>query len=86
MSGPSLMSTGLLSLFATRCLLMSCLADRKNHDLRYVMKDKETGNVFFVVVFTLHLKDDVEKDDAEAAKGTTANAGGGFQPQDDDLD
>lgn len=29
--------------------------DEKNHDLRYVLKNRETGEVYFVVLFTLVL-------------------------------
>jgi hypothetical protein len=31
--------------------------DEKNHDLRYVLKNRETGEVYFVVMFTLILLD-----------------------------
>ncbi|KAH2909923.1 hypothetical protein V6Z96_004472 [Aspergillus fumigatus] len=31
--------------------------DEKNHDLRYVLKNRETGEVYFVVLFTLILLD-----------------------------
>ena len=44
---------------------------RRQHDLRYVLKNKETGDVFFVVVFTLVLKEDLEKEEAaQKSKGT----------------
>ena len=72
-------------------------ADRRNHDLRYVLKDRETGNVFFVVLFTLVHKDDVEKEEAEAktkmpeghkaadeSKDKAQEVA--FEPKDDDLD
>lgn len=36
--------------------------DRRSHDLRYTLKDRSTGEVFFVVVFTLIPKEDVEKE------------------------
>lgn len=29
--------------------------DEKNHDLRYVLKNRKTGEVYFVVLFTLVL-------------------------------
>lgn len=31
--------------------------DEKNHNLRYVLKNRETGEVYFVVLFTLILLD-----------------------------
>jgi len=58
--------------------------------LRYVLKDKETGHVFFVVVFTLVMKEDVEKQEAEDAAAAKAKGGDegqkDFQPSSDDLD
>ena len=50
------------------------VADRRTHDLRYVLKNKDTGDVFFVVVFTLVLREDIEKEEAEAgvSKGVDA--------------
>ena len=36
--------------------------------LRYVLKSKESGEVCFVVVFTLLHKEDVEKEDREAVE------------------
>jgi hypothetical protein len=67
------------------------LANRRNHDLRYVLKDKVSGNVLFVVIFTLHLKEDVEKEEADAASGKAKDVGEkeakpDVQPADDDLD
>ena len=70
---------------------------RRSHELRYTLKDMSTGNVFFVVVFTLLLREDVEKEEAEeAAKETktvetsdTTSAeqqSKNFQPSEDDLD
>ena len=64
---------------------------RRTHDLRYVLKNKETGDVFFVVVFTLVLKEDVEKEE-EANNGARKPAGAHQQLDDevetsaDDLD
>lgn len=31
--------------------------DEKNHELRYVLKNRKTGEVYFVVLFTLILRD-----------------------------
>ena len=38
------------------------------NEFRYVLKNKKTGDVFFVVVITLRLREDVEKEEAEEAK------------------
>lgn len=49
--------------------------DEKNHDLRYVLKDRKTGQVYLVVLFTLvllgtedepSLKEEVEKQTHES--------------------
>ena len=66
-----------------------CLfANRRNHDLRYVLKHKDSEEVFFVVVFTMVRSEDAEKEEADAGKkpdtGATDNTE--FQPGDDDLD
>ena len=60
------------------------------------MKNKDTDEVIFVVVFTLFHKEDVEKEEAEAANATKpgeskqdgAKQGEeeDFEPQADDLD
>lgn len=59
---------------------------------RYVLKDKDTGEVLFVVVFTLLPKEQVDKEDAapppkqsDAAMSADATAKS-FEPQADDLD
>ena len=84
---------------ASQLLRTCCWLIRRTHELRYVLKNKETGDVYFVVVFTLLLREDVEKEEAEEAqkkgnsnasqsghKGDAAMAKGGFQPSADDLD
>ena len=63
------------------------------------MKNRDTGDVFFVVVFTLVPKEEADKEDEftlgskpeSESKGTLADWQGGkeegnFQPRDDDLD
>lgn len=35
---------------------------KRSHTLRYVLKNRRTGNVLFVVLFTLYLKEDVGED------------------------
>ena len=65
---------------------------RRYHDLRYVLKNKKTNEVFFVVVFTLVLKEDVEKEEAEEGnkEGSKAESKdgeqGNRQTSSDDLD
>ena len=96
--------SGRFKLFITflRCykavMLRDCLAKsirlrhwliNRLHDFRYVLKNKDTGDVFFVVVFALVLKEDVEKE--EAAEKGKEMAGStrkeeAFEPKADDLD
>ena len=38
--------------------------------LRYVLKNKETGDVLFVVIFTLLSKDKVDQDEVKKAETT----------------
>ena len=65
--------------------------------LRYVLKNKESGEVCFVVVFTLLHKEDVEKEDREAVERKEEGikkkevdvekvGEGDFEPRDDDVD
>ena len=65
--------------------------------LRYVLKNKDTGEVLFVVVFSLLKKADFEKEEAEAAAAAqpsekrAENAGrhegeANFEPSKDDVD
>ncbi|KAI9816021.1 MAG: hypothetical protein M1827_002013 [Pycnora praestabilis] len=60
--------------------------------LRYVLRNKETKQVYLVILLTLVLKEDVEKEGkaaVEAAAGKEEEEGkgkGGFQPGDDDVD
>ena len=54
------------------------------------MKNRESGEVYFVVVFTLLLLEEVEKEEAET-KGTRDTVQGQpkgetFEPRPDDLD
>ncbi|MCJ1373396.1 hypothetical protein MMC20_004624 [Loxospora ochrophaea] len=60
----------------------------KTDSLRYVMKNKETGDVFFVVVFTLVQKEDVEKVEALAAKENKEKSlkEEEYEPSADDVD
>lgn len=60
--------------------------------LRYVLKDKDTGEVLFVVVFTLLPKEQVEEEEAKSPhpgiKETKLETGPekDFEPQQDDVD
>lgn len=58
--------------------------DEKSHDLRYVLKDRESGHVYLVVLFTLVLlgtegepieKDEIEKQIHESQKANDENNG-----------
>lgn len=51
-----------------RYVVPAPLARLKLTSCRYVLKNKDTGDVLFVVVFTLLHREDVEKEEAEAAK------------------
>ena len=35
---------------------------RRSHTLRYVLRNKTTGQVYLVILFTLYLKEDVNED------------------------
>ncbi|KAL8832646.1 MAG: hypothetical protein Q9170_004806 [Blastenia crenularia] len=61
--------------------------------LRYVLKEKDTDEVLFVVVFTLLPKDQVEEEEPRdpqpihsARTKQITGAEGSFEPQEDDLD
>lgn len=58
---------------------------------RYVLKNKDTGDVFFVVVFHLVPKEELEKEntangETKDTKEEKMEGEEGFQPKDDDLD
>ena len=70
---------------------------RRSHELRYVLKNKETGDVYFVVVLTMLLREDIEKQEAEEEQRKSGASAGksetrppqdseNFQPSADDLD
>ncbi|KAK3317805.1 hypothetical protein B0T19DRAFT_405469 [Cercophora scortea] len=52
---------------------------KRSHQLRYVLRNRSTGHVYLVVLFTLYLKDDVNEDGSlkPAALQATAKASGG---------
>ena len=69
------------------CLRLRC---GRSRSLRYVLKNRESGDVFFVVVFTLLRLEEVEKLEAEM-KGDRDTVEGRpegetFEPREDDVD
>ncbi|KAI9838489.1 MAG: hypothetical protein M1837_002447 [Sclerophora amabilis] len=59
---------------------------------RYVLKNKDSGDVYFVLVFSLLLKEDVERAEAEekgekdSTEGRPEGEGNTFVPREEDLD
>ena len=51
--------------------------------LRYVLKDKDSGEVLFVVIFSLLHKEDVEKEDVEKEEAETATKAGEHGDEED---
>ena len=64
---------------------MACLFRKKrSHQLRYVLRNKSTGQVFLTVLFTLYLKEDVNEDGTlkpEASRAHTSHAPGTVEDQ-----
>lgn len=58
------------------------------HKLRYVLLNKDTKQVYFVVVITLLVKADVEQDEAHAIaeEKFKKDGEGAFQDDDDGVD
>lgn len=55
------------------CFTLSRKVQKRSHTLRYTLKNRGTGEVLFVVLFTLYLKEDVDengrvKDGVEGGK------------------
>ncbi|KAL2163333.1 hypothetical protein VTH06DRAFT_5390 [Thermothelomyces fergusii] len=52
---------------------------KRSHQLRYVLRNRSTGQVYLVVLFTLHLAEDVDEDGTlkPAALERTARLSGG---------
>lgn len=72
-------------------LRSKALANTKSSKSRYVLKNRDTGDVFFVVVFTLVPKEDTEKKDAKEktsveSKGKEGKTDDAYQPKEDDVD
>ncbi|KGQ01087.1 hypothetical protein PAAG_12214 [Paracoccidioides lutzii Pb01] len=58
----------------------------KNHQLRYVLKNKRTGDVYFVVLFTLLLDGDGREWEGEEIGVADGGGGDGDNGDDDDSD
>ena len=72
-------------------LRAKALADPRFSKSRYVLKNRDTGDVFFVVVFTLVPKEDTERKDAKEktsaeSKGKDGKTDDTYEPKDDDVD
>lgn len=68
-------------------LMIGCLCSRKpktkrSHQLRYVLRNRSTSDVYLVILFTLYLKEDVNEDGSlkPAAIEATARRSGGLAP------
>lgn len=61
-----------------RLTRMACLFRKKrSHQLRYVLRNRSTGQVFLTILFTLYLKEDVNEDGTlkpEASHAYTSHA------------
>ena len=67
--------------------MIGCLCSRKpktkrSHQLRYVLRNRSTSDVYLVILFTLYLKEDVNEDGSlkPAALEATAKRSGGRAP------
>lgn len=76
--------------FQGRTLIYRC---RRSHSLRYVLRNKATGQVYLVILFTLYLKEDVNEDGSikphalEAAKKASGHvAHDGAKDSDEEFD
>ncbi|KAJ9294696.1 hypothetical protein DTO271G3_6616 [Paecilomyces variotii] len=50
--------------------------DEKHHKLRYVLKNRKTGHVYLVVLFTLLLRDRIPEDATDGDMNTSGNVNG----------
>ena len=67
--------------------MIGCLCSRKpktkrSHQLRYVLRNRSTSDIYLVVLFTLYLREDVNEDGSlkPAALEATAKKSGGLAP------
>lgn len=58
---------------------------RRSHQLRYVLRNKTTGAVYLVIVFTLYLKEDLNED-GTLIEGAEPRPGDVDEDDDDDDD
>lgn len=57
---------------------------KRSHQLRYVLRNKATGQIFLTVLFTLYLKEDVNEDGSlkpEASRAHTSHAPAAVEDQ-----
>lgn len=61
---------------------------KRSHQLRYVLRNKETDEVYLVLFFTIYLKDDVNEDGTikEGADRRAAQVASGHEASDDKPD
>lgn len=62
---------------------------KRSHQLRYVLRNKSTKQVYLVVLFTLYLKEDVNEDGSlksEAARAYTAKDKDAISNEEDGLE
>jgi len=60
---------------------------KRSHQLRYVLRNRSTGQLYLVILFTLYRKEDVNEDgtiNPEALKATKKASGGEKDDADDD--
>ena len=71
-------------------LRSKAFADLRSSKSRYVLKNRDTGDVFFVVVFTLVPKEDTEGKDAKEKTSVESKGKEGktdaYEPKEDDVD
>lgn len=57
---------------------MACsFRKKRSHQLRYVLRNKSTGQIYLTILFTLYLKEDVNEDGTlkpEASRAYTSHA------------
>lgn len=44
------------------CLFLTLIFSRRSHAFRYVLRNKQTGEPYLVIVFTIYLREDVNED------------------------
>lgn len=59
---------------------MASYRKKRSHQLRYVLRNKTTEEVYLVVLFTLHLQEDVNEDGSIKPEAANANINHGEAP------